>query len=214
MDQVVARAKSECPNLHTHGGVAMIRGFASDSIVPFIVALILSTTAAAQDWTPPMQANPAPGCSATPAELEANKKVAMDYFRTSGEARVALLDPAYKEHNPAATRLAKVRQVSDYELAKEMFLGWDKARLPTYKLYAEPLSPTGNLFEIVTAECDIVTVVHRAFKMRRSGNYEAFAFDSFRVKGGKLVERSLVRFPSRFASECRRPALAGLYPLL
>lgn len=49
---------------------------------------------------PAVQANPAPGCTATAAQLEANKKVAME-FRTTGEARVALADPTYKQHNPA-----------------------------------------------------------------------------------------------------------------
>ena len=41
---------------------------------------------------PAVQANPAPGCTATAAQLEANKKVAMEFFRAAGEARVALAD--------------------------------------------------------------------------------------------------------------------------
>ena len=40
----------------------------------------------AQQPPPAVQANPAPGCTATPAQLEANKKVAMEFFRTAGEA--------------------------------------------------------------------------------------------------------------------------------
>ena len=46
---------------------------------------------------------PQAGCKATPAELEANKKVAMEFFRPgiSGPDRVALADPTYKQHNPA-----------------------------------------------------------------------------------------------------------------
>ena len=47
------------------------------------------------------QANPAPGCSATPAQLEANKKVALAFFSSTGADRVALADPTYKQHNPA-----------------------------------------------------------------------------------------------------------------
>ena len=43
---------------------------------------------------------PQPGCKSTPAELDANKKVAMEFFRP-GADRVALADPTYKQHNPA-----------------------------------------------------------------------------------------------------------------
>ena len=43
---------------------------------------------------------PTAGCTATPAQLEANKKVAMEFFRP-GADRVALADPTYKQHNPA-----------------------------------------------------------------------------------------------------------------
>ena len=43
---------------------------------------------------------PQAGCTATPAQLEANKKVAMAFFASSAD-RVALADPSYKQHNPA-----------------------------------------------------------------------------------------------------------------
>jgi hypothetical protein len=46
---------------------------------------------------------PQNGCKATPSELEANKKVAIEFFRPgiTGPERVALADPSYKQHNPA-----------------------------------------------------------------------------------------------------------------
>ena len=43
---------------------------------------------------------PAAGCTATPAQLEANKKAAMAFPAANAE-RVALADPTYKQHNPA-----------------------------------------------------------------------------------------------------------------
>ena len=46
----------------------------------------------------------------------------MDFFRASGEARVALLDPNYKQHNPVVVRLAQQDNLSDYEEAKKTFL--------------------------------------------------------------------------------------------
>src|SRR5215471_19808496 len=79
-------------------------------------AVLFSTAAMAQQ-----QANPAPGCKATPAELEANKKVAMEFFR-QGADRVALADPSYKQHNPAFKKRAEENKVSDYEEFKNTFL--------------------------------------------------------------------------------------------
>lgn len=99
----------------------MIPQFASKSITAFAVILLLSVPATAQDKTPPVHANPTPGCSASPADLEANKKVAMDFFRASGQAKVAFLDPAYKQHNPVVVRRANQENLSDYEEARNAF---------------------------------------------------------------------------------------------
>ncbi len=109
-----------------------------------------------------VQANPARGCAATPQQLAANKRVAMEFFRTTGEARVALADPMYKQHNPAYRKRAAENKVSDYDEFKSTFLaqagrgGATGARGPA----AGPTPPSGSAFEIVTAECDIVTIVH------------------------------------------------------
>jgi hypothetical protein len=80
-------------------------------------AFLLGTAAMAQQ-----PANPTPGCKATPAELEANKKVAMEFFR-QGADRVALADPSYKQHNPAFKKRAEENKVSDYEEFKSAFSG-------------------------------------------------------------------------------------------
>src|SRR5215472_12938653 len=117
-------------------------------------AVLFSTAAMAQQ-----QANPAPGCKATPAELEANKKVAMEFFR-QGADRVALADPSYKQHNPAFKKRAEQNKVSDYEEFKTAFSGAGRGggggqRGPA----AGPQPPAGNPLEIVTAECDLVTIV-------------------------------------------------------
>jgi predicted SnoaL-like aldol condensation-catalyzing enzyme len=151
-------------------------------------ALLPIFAAGAQDRTPPTQANPAPGCFANPTEIDANRKVVMNFFRVSGEARVALLDPAYKQHNPVVVRLAQQEHLSDYEEARKGFLAQTSG--PVRGLGLGP-TPPGNRFEIVTAECDIVTVIHQGFRHDPTGQekfYEAFTFDAFRVKGGKLVE--------------------------
>jgi len=166
----------------------MIRACTSKSIALCVLSLMFSATVAAQDRTPPAQANPTPGCSVSSSELEANKKVAMDFFRASGEGRIALLDPSYKQHNPVVVRRAQQENLSDYEEAKKAFLA--QANGPVQGLGLGP-TPSGNRFEIVTAECDIVTIVHQSFRHDPTGQskfYEAFTFDTFRVKAGKLVE--------------------------
>ena len=134
------------------------------------------------------QANPTPGCSATPAQLEANKKVALEFFRP-GADRLALADPTYKQHNPAFKKRAEENKVSDYEEFKAAFSGGrGGGRGPA----TGPTPPPGNPLEVVTAECDIVTVVHKNFRQDPTAEpgkfYEAFTFDTFRIKDGKLVE--------------------------
>jgi predicted SnoaL-like aldol condensation-catalyzing enzyme len=157
------------------------------------IALLGAAALRAQQPPPAVQANPAPGCTATPAQLEANKKVVMEFFRTTGEARVALADPSYKQHNPAFKKRAEDNKVSDYEEFKSTFLAQaagrgGAGRGPT----TGPQPPPGNPFEVVTAECDIVTIVHKNNRQDPTAEpgkfYEVFTFDTFRVKNGKLVE--------------------------
>ena len=166
----------------------MIARFCARLIVQISVTLVLTSIATAEDLIPAAQANPVPGCSVSRSQLSANRKVVLDFFRTTGEARVALIDPLYKQHNPVVVRRAQHENLSDYEEAKKSFL--EQAQGTVQGLGLGP-TPPGNRFEIVTAECDIVTVVHSSFRHDPTGEskfYEAFTFDTFRVKNGKLVE--------------------------
>ena len=162
------------------------------------VALVLATLpATAQQPAPAAAANPASGCTATSAQLEANKKVAMQFFRVQGDERVALADPSYKQHNPAFKKRAEDAKVSDYEEFKNSF---SSAALAARQggagagrgQAAGPQPPAGNPFEIVTAECDLVTVIHKNSRQDPTAApgkfYEVFTFDTFRVRNGKLVE--------------------------
>jgi len=81
-------------------------------------------------------ANPTLGCRATPAELEANKKVALEFFRTTGADRVALADPSYKQHNPAFKKRAEENKVSDYEEFSELSRGgqWRRPLVPLFRV--------------------------------------------------------------------------------
>ena len=165
----------------------------------FALALLIPISGRAQQAAAPAaQANPTPGCAATPAQLEANKKAAMDFFRTSGAERVALADPTYKQHNPQFVKRAAQNHESDYDEFKSAFLGQGgrgttlgRGAAPGGQ-GASPQPPQGNPFEIVTAECGIVTIVHKRYVQdptEAPGTfYEAFSFDTFRVKDGKLTE--------------------------
>ena len=67
-----------------------------------------------------------PGCTATPAQLEANKKVAMEFFRP-GVDRVALADPTYKQHNPAFVKGGREANLSDVPVLQVTFR-WTTSR--------------------------------------------------------------------------------------
>ena len=155
-------------------------------------ALAGPAVAGAQQPAPAQAANPAPGCTATSAQIEANKKVAMEFFRTAGAERVALADPSYKQLNPAFKKRAEDNKVSDYEEFRNTFLAQAGRGGAGRGPAAGPQLPAGNPFEIVLAECDLVTVIHRNFRQDPTAAagvlYEVFTFDAFRVRNGKLVE--------------------------
>lgn len=145
----------------------------------------------------------APGCTATPAQLEANKKVAMEFFRPgiSGADRVALADPSYIQHNPAFKKGAQEAKMGDYDYFKSRFGGPPRGGGPGgggapgaggRGPAAGPQPPAGNPLEIVMAECDLVTVIHKNYRQDPTAApgtfYEVFTFDTFRVRNGKLTE--------------------------
>ena len=164
--------------------------FMQRSLLGLTLALVTPAVAVAQQLPAAQQANPTRGCTATPAQLEANKKVAMDFFRLSGEGRVALADPSYKQHNPAFKKRAEDAKITDCEEFKDFFLRLPAGPSPGSATGPQP--PQGNPFEVVTAECDIVTIIHKAYRQDPTAApgkfYEVFTFDTFRVKDGKLVE--------------------------
>ena len=160
----------------------------NNCVFGFALALAGSVVLNAQQ--PAMPANPAAGCTATPAQMEANKKVVFEFFR-QGADRLTLADSSYKQHNPAFKKRAEDNKVTDYEEFKAAFgagRGGGRGRGPG----DGPQPPAGNPLEVVTAECDIVTAIHKNYRQDPTAEpgkfYEVFTFDTFRVKNGKLVE--------------------------
>jgi len=160
------------------------------SLASATVTLTLVGSIGALAQAPPApahQANPTPGCMATGAQLAANKKVAMEFFRTRGAERVALADPSYKQHNPVFKKRGEEKHESDYQEFSDFFANQKPPQPPP-----GPQPPAGNPFEVVSAECDIVTIIHKVYRQDPTAApgtfYEAFTFDTFRVKNGKLTE--------------------------
>ena len=162
------------------------------NLIGFALLLALFGTATANAQQLPTPANPAPGCTATPAQLEANKKLAVQFYAGTNAARLPLIDPSWKQHNPAFVKRAQDAKISDYDEFKATFVDRPAAARPAPAPGAvQP--PRGNQFEIVMAECDFVTVIHKTYRQDPTAEpgkfYEAFSFDTFRVgANGKFVE--------------------------
>ena len=114
--------------------------------------------------------------------LETNKKVVFDFYRLVFEPRNADLAEIYVaediiEHNP---RMQNGRA----ELMKLI------QSLP--KPASDDVGPAlKNPPALITAEGDLVTYVFKQVvpdPKDKSKTYERFSFDTFRVKGGKIVE--------------------------
>ena len=157
------------------------------------VALLLLSSVPAFAQQLPVPASPTPGCSSTPAQLAETKKVALNFAVLTGEAKIALADPTYIQHNPAQHKRALQEKTSDFESFKKTFLA---AAAPGAGggggAAAGPRPPEGNRYEVIVAECDIVMVIHKVFLQdptEKPGTfYEANTFDAYRVKSGKVIE--------------------------
>ena len=156
-----------------------------------IAAALLAGVGLAEAQQPVV--NPTPGCKATPAQLEEVRQAGIAFTRSQGAARVALADPSYKQHNPAFVKGAREAGQSDYDYFKARFGGPPAARQGGAAPAATgPQPPQGNPTEIVMAECDLVTIIHKNYRQDPTAPagtfYEVFTFDTFRVRNGKLVE--------------------------
>ena len=161
------------------------------------VALVLLATVPAFAQQIPQQMNPAPGCTSTPEQMEATKKTALDFAFLTGQAKVDLADPSYIQHQPVQHKRAQAEGITDYEIFKRTFLG--QAAAPAAapgaaagRGAAGPQPPAGSRAEIVLVQCDIVAVIHKVYLQDPTAApgtfYEAFTFDAYRVKDGKVSE--------------------------
>jgi predicted SnoaL-like aldol condensation-catalyzing enzyme len=156
-----------------------------------LALLLVAGAASAQQPRQPIT-NPAPGCTATKEQLDQVRQAGIAFTFSQGAERLALADPTYKQHNPAFVKGGREAGVTDYEYFKQRFGGPPAARQGGPAPAAAPAPPPGNPTEIVMAECDFVTIIHKNFRQDPTAApgtfYEAFTFDTFKVKNGKLIE--------------------------
>lgn len=164
-----------------------------------MLALPLLAAPAAAQQAPfnPYIPNPDPGCRATPAQLEANKKVALAFFDPTVD-RLSIADVTYIQHNPAFIKGGREANLSDYDYFKTRFGGPARgagAGGAAPRAGGPPPAnqpPAAAPYEWAMAECDIVFTLRKTNRQDPTlppGNfYESFGFDMFRVQRGKLVE--------------------------
>lgn len=171
------------------------------SLMLVAASLLAAGVASAQQPAAPFNPyipNPDPGCTATPEQLEANRKVALAFFTTAGAERVALADVTYIQHNPAFIKGAREAGMSDFDYFRARFGGPPQGRQGGAGAGrqggapAGPQPPQAQPYEFAIAQCDIVFALRKQYLQDPTlppGNfYEAFSFDAFRVQRGKLVE--------------------------
>jgi predicted SnoaL-like aldol condensation-catalyzing enzyme len=125
---------------------------------------------------------PSAGCTATPATLAANKQLVTSYFEQPNAARRgALLAEDYVDHSPRFAKFNRENNVRGRD-------GYVKA---VEKGIAVPIPPQPRTRDHVVAECDYASVVWKQVLPdpdTPSRTWEAFTFDAFRVRDGKLAE--------------------------
>lgn len=137
------------------------------------------------------------GCSTTPAELQAEKKVVLNFYQPGITLRelIALIDPSYIQHNPLVLKSAAEKHISDYDEFKLLFTRMAASGNPGgVDILDGPARRGGRAPQvvIVTAECHLVTAIVSNTRPDPTAvpgtTYQQFSFDTFRVRAGKLVE--------------------------
>jgi predicted SnoaL-like aldol condensation-catalyzing enzyme len=135
---------------------------------------------------------PEPQCSPVPqSQLDANKKLLLDFFASSQlsreeRSRRFQVDD-YIQHNPRLLRLDEITGAKGRQSWIQGFEEAAKRRITIVDIGGIELrNPI-----IIMAECDLVTAIYKGTLRDPddpSRTYEAFAFETVRVRGGKLAE--------------------------
>ncbi len=136
---------------------------------------------------------PEPKCDPVPqSQLDANKKLLLDFFdsgQLSFEERSRRFQVEdYVQHNPRFLRMDEVTGAKGRH-------AWVRGQEETRKRGIRGVElngiPLKNPPVIIMAECDLVTAIYRGTLKDPddpSRTYEAFAFETVRVRDGKFSE--------------------------
>jgi predicted SnoaL-like aldol condensation-catalyzing enzyme len=128
------------------------------------------------------------------ATIEANKKLASAMFTRPvkpdefGKA-TDVMDKDYIQHNPEFRRFGEINHLhgrEEFNALMPMMMAADGPFAPP-----PPDAPKGNPLYKVMGDCDMVIVLQQRYlpdPQYKGKYYEAFWFDAWRVKDGKLME--------------------------
>lgn len=135
---------------------------------------------------------PEPGaCDMTQAELNANKQLLLDFFAYQGareERAERFLAEDYIQHNPRLLRVDELTGASGRASWVEGFLESERRGIQLVDLGGISLRDPPI---ILMAECDLVTAIYRGVREDPddpSRTYEAFAFETVRIRDGQFAE--------------------------
>ena len=122
----------------------------------------------------------ATGSRSADPQLEANKKLVLDFFRVVFEAENTdaakdYLTEGYIQHNPKVPT------------GRQGFIDYFKPKFKPKPVQSELKEPP----DVVTAEADLVTVMWKIKTpepVDKSKTYDKYWFDMFRIKDGKITE--------------------------
>ena len=128
------------------------------------------------------------------ATIEANKRLATAMFQGPpkpdeiGKA-TEIMDKDYVQHNPEFKRFGEINHLH----GREEFMALMPMMMSADGPFAPPPAdaPKGNPLYKVMADCDMIIVLQQRYlpdPQYKGKYYEAFWFDAWRVKDGKLME--------------------------
>ncbi len=131
-------------------------------------------------------------CETTQAQLNANKQLLLDFFASghlSREERSARFQTDdYVQHNP---RLLRIDEITGATGRRAWIEGFEEAERRGARLVDLGGISLTDTPVILMAECDLVTAIYRGELQDpddSSRTYEAFAFETVRIRDGKFSE--------------------------
>lgn len=143
----------------------------------------------------------------SPARIEANRALATLFDPAADPMKAyAKMDPGYIQHNPMAKRIGEVNGLSGRDEFKLLLEMRDNGQGPPPLL---PGQTAENFNYFVMADCDHVFLLKKSYQPdpQHPGQfYEAFSFDLWRIKDGKLAEHwDDVRIPPQVPDVLKVP---------